>query len=42
MGGHGSDVELSFFRIEYAFLMNDLIATAVSDSTQSLVNEHRL
>ena len=41
-GCHGSDVGLSFFRIEYAFLMNDLIGTVVDGSAQSIAESMRI
>lgn len=41
-GCHSSDVGLSFFRIEYAFLMNDLIGTVVDDSAQSTAESVRI
>ncbi len=41
-GCHGSDVELSFFRIEYAFLMNNLIGTVVDGSAQSTAESMRI
>lgn len=41
-GCHSSDVGLSFFRIEYAFLMNDLIGTVVDGSAQSIAESMRI
>lgn len=41
-GCHSSDVELSFFRIEYPFLMNDLIGTVVDGSAQSSAESMRI
>lgn len=41
-GCHSRDVVLSFFRIEYAFLMNDLIGTVVDGSAQSIAESMRI
>jgi len=41
-GCQSSDVELSFFRIEYAFLMNNLIGTVVDGSAQSTAESMRI
>lgn len=42
VGCQSSDVELSFFRIEYPFLMNDLIGTVVDGSAQSSAESMRI
>lgn len=41
-GCQSSDVGLSFFRIEYAFLMNNLIGTVVDGSAQSTAESMRI